>query len=395
MSRVAANQKSSLNLALDAVMTAGLKDLRVPGAVLLVARDSRILHEKAYGLAQAFAFGQEPLPCPEPMTIEHLFDLGSLTKVFATTFAIMLLLDEEVLGLDDPVKRYLPQFSESDKAAITIRSLLRHSSGLPAWLPVYYHCRNRHEALKFIAGLPLVRSIDCERCYSDLGFMVLAAISAEVSGQRLDAFLDERLYTPLGLRDTTFTRMVHGLTKIAATSHGNPFEQQMITDPSFGFPCSVRFADFSDWRQYTLKGEVNDANAFYCFGGVAGHAGLFSTASDLFILSTLLLKQGAYLGRRLFRSETITPFLTEDAFGNGLGWAMDPEVLHAPASLPAGSFGHTGFTGTSAVIIPQSKISIILLTNRQHGGLLPGGCYPDLKKLRQKIIATVITQLPS
>lgn len=393
MSHKKAAPKSSLTAALNTKLSTELTSLQVPGAVLLVAHREKLLFEKAYGYAQAFSFGPTPLARPEPMTTQHLFDLGSLTKVFATTFGIMLLVDDGILSLDDAVTRYLPQFCDAQKKTLTVRSLLNHSSGLPAWQPLYYHARNRLKALEYIAGLPLDRPLGSARCYSDLGFMVLAAIIEAITDQRLDDFIRDRLYAPLGLRDTTFTPLVHGLTRIAATSHGNPFEQRMIADPSCGFPCGEHVTDFSDWRLYTLKGEVNDANAFHCFGGVAGHAGLFATASDLAILSALLLNEGEYQGRRILKPETIAPFLIADAFGSGLGWAMATEVLHAPPALPAGSFGHTGFTGTSALLIPDAKISIILLTNRQQAGLLTSGQYPDLKKLRNDIVSTVLEKL--
>ena len=278
-----------LGRALDAVIVQELGAAGVPGAVLLVTSNGVIVHEKAYGQACSFSFGPSALAEPEPMTVGHLFDLGSLTKVFATTFGIMLLLDAGLVNLADRAARFLPIFSGQEKGRITLRALLNHTSGLASWLPLYYHAANRDEALRYIAAQPLAGPVGSSRTYSDLGFMVLAGVIEAVSGRRSDVFLDEQLYGPLGLTDTAFLPLTHGFTRIVATSHGNPYEQRMISDPACGFPCLEKFEDFTKWRQYTLHGEVNDGNVFYCFNGVAGHAGLFGTAGAVLALVRFLL----------------------------------------------------------------------------------------------------------
>jgi CubicO group peptidase (beta-lactamase class C family) len=219
--------------------------------------------------------------------------------------------------------------------------------------------------------------------------MLLGYLVEEVSGRPLDAFLAESLYEPLGLASTAFLPHSRGLDGFAATSHGNPFERRMVADDGFGYLCDEDPEAFQDWRAYVLVGEVNDGNAYHANGGVAGHAGLFSTASDLQVLVGLLLNKGVHDGRRYFTEAVIDTFLTADRFGNGLGWAMSPEVLGTDA-LPPGSFGHTGFTGTFVVAVPARGLSIILLTNRQNLGVDASGYYNSVTPLRRGVTARVL-----
>jgi CubicO group peptidase (beta-lactamase class C family) len=309
----------------------------LPGAVLLVARDGVVLHEKAFGYARLYEGGTR-LKSPEPMTVGHIFDLASVTKVMATTWAMMLLVDRGLVELDEPVHTYLPDFRGPDQDRITLRDLLTHRSGLHRWKPVYYHAGSPAEAYAYIRKLPLEFEVAEGRRYSDLGFMVAGYIVEAVTGRPLDLFLGQELYGPLGLTRTGFLpeRRGNGWPRsalpggawrspwgpeaagagigvgtgigvgvgtgigiaigtggsrprrlsgpFAATSHGNPYERRMVEDDSFGYLCDEDPAAFTGWRTHTLQGEVNDGNAWHAHGGMAGHAGLFSAAQDLALL---------------------------------------------------------------------------------------------------------------
>lgn len=371
----------------DSVVKASVDAGVVPGAVLLVTSEGVIVHREAYGYASRFDFTGEPLTDPVPMTTETVFDLASLTKAFATTLAIMKLVDDGSVELDAPVKTYLPAFSGAHKDSVRVRHLLAHTSGLYQWKPLYYHASTSEATYEYIVSLPLEKPVGKQRSYSDLGFMLLGYIVEEVSGQRLDRFVEEVLYTPLRLQATAFDPRSKTLLlarQYAATSHGNPFELKMVADDNFGYKCEENVEDFSGWRGYTLDGEVNDGNAHYANGGISGHAGLFATATDLSVILKLLVNRGEVRGNHLISGRTIDTFLTRDEFGHGLGWFMSPNSLSVD-ELPNGSFGHNGFTGTYAIAMPAIGINVILLTNRQNGGVDASGRYPDVSALRRGV----------
>jgi len=377
---------------LDSLIKREIKLDHIPGGVIQVKRKDEVLHRKAYGYAQKFGYGPKILEHPEKMTLDHLFDLASLTKVCATTFGIMILIDEGQISLGDPIHRYLPEFNTGRKRKITVRNLLTHTAGLYQWQPLYYHASNKEERYQAIVDLPLKYPVGTERHYSDLGFMLLGDIIEKVSGQSLDRFLEQRFFQQLQLNHTVFNPLNEQLSLIAATSHGNPFERHMVYEDTFGYRAEVDPEAWDNWRGYTLKGEVNDGNAWHANNGVAGHAGLFSTIDDLQKMVDLLLNGGRYRNDQLISSHVIDTFLTRDTFGNGLGWAMDPSILSSRGA-PEGTFGHTGFTGTSIVVIPGLDLSIILLTNRQNVGLQESGYYYDLSSLRQKILNAVLESM--
>jgi len=382
--------QQEMNKRLDAVVAKGLSDHAYAGAVLLVARRGELIHEKAYGYSRKYSSGHELLDNPQPMTTDTLFDVASLTKVFATTFGVMLLADRGEIALDAPLAKYLPMFDREQKRDITIRHLLSHRSGLPPWRPVYCHAANKAEAAAYIASVPLQAPVGAKYHYSDLNFMLLGYVIETVSGRPLDKFLDENLYEPLGLKDTSFHPQERARARIAATSEGNPLELRMAMADSFGDKCDEDAEVFRRWRRYVLIGEVNDGNAFYAHQGVAGHAGLFSTAADLKILADLLNGRGAYRGKSLISTGTVKMFLSPDDLGNGLGWQLRAEVIKAK-DAPAGSFGHTGFTGCNVLVVPDREITIIFLTNRQHEGLVGTEAYPKLDALRGEIAQTVLS----
>ena len=381
---------SGLIVAADSVLRAAVEEGVVPGAVLAVSRGGEILHRKAYGFARLYEFGGERLADPEPMSVDHVFDVASLTKVFATTFGIMILVDRGEVDLDAPVSEYLPAFSGPHKDSIRVRHLLTHGAGLFPWKPVYYHARNQQEAFTYTRGLPTAYPVGRERHYSDLGFMLLGYLIEERTGRSIDAFLREELYLPMDLTRTTYVPRAHGVEgRFAATSHGNPFERRMVYDDDFGYRMDEDPEAFDGWRNYVLAGEVNDGNAYYAHGGIAGHAGLFSTADELLALLELLLQKGVFKGRRYFSESVADTFLTEAAFGNGLGWAMSAGILRIE-DPPAGTFGHTGFTGTYAAALPSEGLAIVLLTNRQNLGVGPDGRYNSLDSLRAEVASAVV-----
>jgi CubicO group peptidase (beta-lactamase class C family) len=320
---------------------------------------------------------------PVPMTVETVFDLASVTKVMATTMAVMLLVDRGALELDAPVDRYLPDFRGGGRDDITIAHLLTHRSGMPQWLPIYYHAAQPSEAYDYIRRLPLSWPVGTERHYSDLGFMVLGIVVEAVTGRTLDAFLQAELYRPLGLDHTGFASRNGGARPVgphAATSHGNPYENRMVHDPDFGYAIDGDPTRWSGWRRYTLSGEVNDGNAHHAFQGMAGHAGLFSTAGELGVLLRLLLEGGTAEGRRYIDESTVERFLTDTGDGQALGWQL-------PGFAPSGSFSHTGFTGTFVLGDRTSGLALVLLTNRQNGGVDGTTQYPDVGPLQRAVTA--------
>lgn len=381
--------------AVDSLLQHEVDQQHVAGAVVQIARRGEILHRGAYGYAQRYAYGMEPLEPPDAVTPEHLFDLASLTKVFATTFGIMMLVDRGVIDLDAPLRQYLPEFTGGGKDYVTVRHLLTHTSGLTEWTPLYYHAGSKAETYESIVDLPLRYEVGSGRHYSDLGFMLLGYLVERMTRQALDDFLRENLYGPLDLHNTLFTPVAHGVdtARIAATSHGNPFEYRMVHDGEFGYRVDVDPDAWNEWRDYTLRGEVNDGNAYYAHDGVAGHAGLFSTVDDLQVLLDLVLAGGHIDGDTLISGRVIDEFLIADSVsGNGLGWAMDPSVIQARGA-PEGTFGHTGFTGTSVVAVPEHDLTIILLTNRQNVGPDVSGRYFDVNPVRQQIVTYVLKYL--
>ena len=356
---------------------------RTAGAVLVVAKDGAVVHERAFGHAELNDYEMRPLGAPRATRTTTLFDVASVTKVMATTFAAMLLVDRGLLDVDAPVWRYLPDFRGAHLDSITVRHLLNHSSGLVQWQPLYYQASTPAQAYRAIRDMPLGWAVGSGRHYSDLGFMLLGYIVERVSGQTLDAFLARELYQPLGLRSTTFDPRSRGFTDFAATEQGNVYERQMVYDTAFGYDYHGDPRAWDGWRRHVLVGQVDDGNSWYAHGGVAGHAGLFSTAADLRVLLDLLVNRGLYRGRRYIKPEIVELFLTRDRYGHYLGWQF-------PAGMPAGSFAHNGFTGTWVLGVPEHGLSIVVLTNRQQMGRDARGFFPDVGALTQAVSRAIV-----
>ncbi len=387
----------------DSVVANWVDSGRIPGAVLLVARDDAVVLERAYGwsrlneyqtgqyaawrAAAADETGARHRADPVRMTASTVFDLASVTKVMATTLAVMLLVESGGMDVDTPLQRYLPDFRGNGKANITLRHLLTHRAGLQQWLPTYYHASNREQAYEYLRARPLAWEVGSGRHYSDLGFMLLGLAVESVAGTSLHDFLRQRIYAPLGLEQTGFRpRAAAGLDDApdtyASTSHGNPYEYRMVHDSTFGYRIAGDADAWDGWRRYTLYGEVNDGNAHHAFEGIAGHAGLFSTARELRVLLQMLINRGEYSGRRYLSADLIDTFLMPTGQGQALGWQLR-------AYVPMTTFSHTGFTGTLVLAVPEHDLALVLLTNRQHGGVDRDGSYPDIDPLQRAVVAAV------
>jgi serine-type D-Ala-D-Ala carboxypeptidase len=386
--------RAKLRAEIDSILQSQVDRDKIPGAVVLIKKDNKVIYRHAYGYAQKYDFNHNLLNPPEKMKVNTLFDIASLTKVIGTTTSVMLLADRGLISVDDPVCKYIEAFNTPDKKDITIRHLLTHTAGLYEWYPLYYLASNKQECYSTIENLPLVSPVGEERRYSDLGFVLLGEIIEIVSGLPLEQFMKQNIFQPLGMKNTTFNPLASGGPgKIAATSAGNPYERRMVYDSTLGFKIKeIDPEQWNGWRTYILKGEVNDGNAWYANGGISGAAGLFSTASDLQKLIDMLINKGLSGSEQFISGKTIETFLTKDKFNNGLGWMMNPDNSFMK-NAPEGSFGHTGFTGTCIAVIPSDKISVILLINRQNCGLSDEGEYYNLSPVRLQIFNSVMKYL--
>lgn len=334
---------------------------RYAGAVALITCRGDTVHERAYGHAQTHQ-GHQPLDRPRPMRSDTVFDVASITKAAATTAAVMRLIDQGRLSLDERLGDHLPRFRDDAKGEITLRQLLTHRAGLWEWQPTYLHARGAAQAIEFLAGLELRYPVGRARRYSDIGFMLLGAVVEAVTGQRLNTYVGAEIHRPLGMADTRYRPPASLCARVAATSLGNAHEQRMIATER-PYPVVGGAGAFDGWRAHTLVGEANDANAWHGFDGVAGHAGLFATARDLAAYGHTLIDAAARGRGRPVRPATLAAFLEEpyDA-GQALGFWSDRLSVVGEA----GGFGHGGFTGTEFLFDPGRELVVVFLTNRLH-----------------------------
>ncbi len=324
--------------AVDQQMERAVHDGLIPGGVVLIGHDGRVVYQKAYG-------SRALIPHREPMTLDTIFDAASLTKVIATTPAIMRLFEQGQIRLNDPVTKYLPEF-QGGHSDITIRNLMTHFSGLrpdldlkPAWSG--YETGIQRALTDKPTGPPGVRFV-----YSDIDFILLGEIVHRLTGKTLDEYTRDNFYEPLGMHETMFLPPASLRPRIAPTE----------INPATGQP---------------LRGEVHDDTARY-MGGVAGHAGVFTTAADLAKFAQMMLDAGQGNGVRLFSAATVQKFTTpqsppDQPILRGLGWDIDsPYSSNRGELFPIGSYGHTGYTGTSLWIDPFSRSYVIILTNSVH-----------------------------
>jgi CubicO group peptidase (beta-lactamase class C family) len=300
------------------------------------------------------------------VTDSTIYDLASVTKAVATTTALMMLYDDGLISLDDAVSRHLPDWRGTPaKESVTIRHLLMHNSGLPAYGPLYRELQGRQQYRRRITGMSLEYEPGSNTVYSDYGVILLGLIIEQVSGQTMDLFLRDRLFRPLGMRDTGFNPLQWPFAPAVLLDAVGMSTGQDHSPPEHLFHRIAPTEVDTSFRRRHIRGEVHDENAF-ALGGVAGHAGLFSSARDLAIFAQLMLNRGFYDGRRYIDPATVDLFTRRqsEASTRALGWETPAGTTSAGSYFSTASYGHTGFTGTSLWIDPEKELFVILLTNR-------------------------------
>ena len=360
--------------AIPALVEQAIAEKKLPGAVVLIGRGDRVLYEKAIGRRAVD-------PSPEAMTTDTIFDVASLTKVVATTTSVMKLIEDGKVRLSDRVSDYVPGFERYNKTGITVRHLMAHTSGLRPDVDLGDPWTGSEKAIE-LAMEEVPTAPPGERfVYSDINYFLLGDIVRRVSGLPLDQFAKKNIFDPLGMKDTGFLPPASARGRIAPTEKCTPY----------GWPC-----EGPDMQM--LRGTVHDPTARR-MGGVAGHAGLFSTAGDLAVFCRMLLNGGAYKGARILAPLTVAKMTTPvsgtgDPNVRGLGWDMDSSFSSNRGELlPLGSFGHTGFTGTSIWIDPATRAFVVFMSNRLH----PDG-KGDVTPLRARvatIAASALTDAPA
>ncbi|HKO60270.1 MAG TPA: exo-beta-N-acetylmuramidase NamZ domain-containing protein [Pyrinomonadaceae bacterium] len=360
---------------IDAAVNDGIAERHLPGAVVLVGRNGQIAWRKAYG-------SRATEPAIEPMTTDTIFDVASLTKVVATATSIMMLVERGQVRLSDPVSKYIPQLKGPERERITIELLLTHRSGYAPDFNLKYRWTGYDEAIKRLAGEPLRYPPGARFVYSDIGYIALGEVVRRVSGLPLDEFARRNIFAPLRMRNTGFRPNAALRARIAPTEKRRAQRTYLGDSPQDGDTDGERW----------LRGEVHDPTAFR-MDGVAGHAGLFSTADDLAIYGQMILNGGRYRGVRILSplsvAEMTRPRFVTETWTRGLGWDINSSFSVNRGDLfPLGSFGHTGFTGTSMWLDPASRMFVIFLSNRVH----PDG-KGDVGPLRGKVATIAAASL--
>jgi len=346
--------------ALDDAINQAIAQDRLPGAVLLVGHDGQIVYRKAYGKRAL-------VPQPEDMTLDTIFDCASLTKVVATTSSLMKLFEQGKFRLDDKVTEYIPEF-QGGQSGITLRNLFTHFSGLQPDLPLKPEWTGYDTGIRLACTTPPAGPPGVRFVYSDINFILLGEIVHRLSGQLLSDYARQNIFLPLGMKETMFLPPASLAPRIA------PTERVDKTGPP-------------------LRGVVHDPST-RAMGGVAGHAGVFSTAADLARFAQMMLDGGSLDGVRLFSPLTVAKFTEPQSPPGqptlrGLGWDIDsPYSGNRGELFPIGSYGHTGFTGTSIWIDPSSNSYVILLANSVHPE-----ARPPLTPLRGRVATIVAAAL--
>lgn len=350
---------------LDEVIRGAIDNEEIPGAVVLVAREGRVVYRKAFG-------DRALVPAKKPMLIDTIFDVASLTKVLVTAPSIMILVEEGRLSLTDRVSKYLPRFSQYGKHRVTVLQLLTHYSGLRPTLKGDSTWSGYDEALRLALREQLVSSPGKKFIYSDINYMVLGELVQKISEKSLDEFAQERIFGPLGMEDTQFSPEPELMEQIA--------------------PTEMREGKM-------LQGIVHDPRAFR-MGGCAGHAGVFSTVDDTARFAQMILDGGAYRGKRVLSPLSVMQMTSPQSPPSeeslrGLGFDIGSPFSTPRGDLfPRGSFGHTGFTGTSLWIDPFTKTFVILFTNRVHPRG-KGNAVALRKRVASVAAASIVDKIPS
>lgn len=347
-----------------------------PSAVYLVGERNEVIFTDALGqsVVQPYSIANK---------LDMIYDLASLTKPLVTGMLCARRIELGELTLDSSVSHYLPEFDRTDKQMITVRELLTHTSGLPAWRPLYILAEDEPErAAGAIANLDLEYKPGTRVIYSDLGFISLGILLERMTGQRLADMAQREIFEPLQLQQTFFNPELALQTGIAACETGNVYEKNMCEETGTG--------EYQNSRRRLIWGEVHDGNAYF-LGGAAGHAGLFSTAGDVFQLAQQFIGESSRLLTpdtcRLFQ-QNMTEGLEE---ARSLGWQLAAtKDSTAGSNLPPESFGHSGFTGTSVWIDPTHARVFILLTNRTHARELP---FANINSVRREFHTLATTEI--
>ena len=345
-----------------------------PGAVVLAARNGVIARHDAYGYALKYADDETLLPEEEwvPMQRDTIFDLASISKLF-TSIAAVQLVERGKLDLDAPVASYIPKFAQNGKEDVTVQQLLAHTSGLPAWLPLYSRYDTPEERLQAVYAVEPEAPAGTQYRYSDLNMITLGELVELLSGQTLDVFVAQNITEPLGMRDTGYSPPSSKLDRIAAT-------------------------EYQPWtNRGMIRGSVHDENA-WSLGGVAGHAGVFGTARDLAVLAQTILNGGSYGGSRILKPQSVRELLTNhnrEFPGNdhGLGFELYQHRYMDAMATPS-TAGHTGYTGTSLVIDPPDRSFAILLTNRVHPSRVTVSTNPYRRAVARDVARAVAVRIP-
>jgi len=333
---------------MDPLLEEAIADHVMPGAVVLVARDGQVVKHDAYGYAARYTDSDfTEMDEPVEMSEDIIFDLASLSKLFTAT-AVMQLWDQGAFELNDAVAEYIPEFAANGKEEVTIRQLLTHTSGFrpSTTVPLHEVEGDREDKLTFVLNETLQNPPGDQYLYSDVDFITLGVLIERISGQRQDEFMEQFLTQPLNMTDTMYNPPADMQHRIAATVERPWVDREVV------------------W------GEVHDEKA-WTLDGVAGHAGVFSTAEDLAVFGQMMLQMGTYEGVEILSEEAIELISTnwnedvQDARSSGLGWELN-QSWYMDRLAETGTLGHTGYTGTSIVVSPNNDAVAILLTNRVH-----------------------------
>ncbi len=361
---------------MDHVIQASIEKKELPGAVVLVARHGRVAWRKAYG-------SRAVEPQREAMTLDTIFDLASLTKIVATATSIMILVEQGKVRLSDPVVQFIPEMKGGGRDAITLEHLLTHTAGFAPDFDLRERWSGYDEAIKRLYREPLRSPPGTRFVYSDLNYIALGEVVHRVSEQTLDEFARRNIFAPLGMHDTGFNPGAGLRSRIA------PTEKRRGQMNYLGDSGESAGPEGEQW----LRGQVHDPTSFR-MSGVAGHAGLFSTADDLAIFCQMILNGGAYNGVRILSPMGVAAMtrpraIADNGSARGLGWDIATSFSSNKGDLfPLGSFGHTGFTGTSMWIDPASDSFVIFLSNRVH----PDG-KGDVGPLRGRVASIVASSI--
>ncbi len=357
---------------MDQVIQASIAKKELPGAVVLVARHGRVAWRKAYG-------SRTVEPQREAMTLDTIFDLASLTKIVATATSIMILVEQGKVRLSDPVVEFIPEMKGSGRDAITLEQLLTHTAGFAPDFDLRERWTGYDEAIKRLYREPLRTQPGARFVYSDINYIALGEVVHRVTGQTLDDFTRRNIFGPLGMRDTGFNPGAGLRSRIAPTEKRRGQMNYLVDTGENAGPQGEQW----------LRGQVHDPTSFR-MSGVAGHAGLFSTADDLAIFCQMILRGGTFNGRRILSPMGVATMtrpraIADNGSARGLGWDITTSFSTNKGDLfPLGSFGHTGFTGTSMWIDPASDSFVIFLSNRVH----PDG-KGDVGPLRGRVASIV------